>query len=168
MKIGFVGIIILFLGCGISFDFDENTMDTWHSNIAYVDVKTTPDKAKLTLITVDRSVGSTVATSYAPQRVYYIVSLPSKGSYLEVTHPGYKKRIIRLNREIKENINIELEPDIIEKKQDISSQASLKLPINYADLPDFFHLLENKIVHFQIDSLISNSIGDATRKDSAK
>jgi hypothetical protein len=71
-------------------------MDIWHRGIAHTDVRTTPDRAKITLHSIDRGVGATISTIYGPSRVYYVSSHPGNLTFLQVSYPGYKTQIIHL------------------------------------------------------------------------
>lgn len=135
-------IITIFLsGCGLM-RLEGETVGIFDNSVASVYVTTTPDKAKLNLVNIDRGIGAAYSTAFAPQTVHF-TPLPYFGAFLMVSHAGYQTQTIRLDPG-KYEMHVNLEP-VVKKKGKCSALLTLSKAFNMpANLPDLSYVVEDE------------------------
>ncbi len=134
------GIALLFLGCGHNFDIREKSLEITNKAVATAYVTTTPKKTNIALINIDIRTVPVMNSTVAPVIIHYL-PLPDYGSYLSVSHPDFKTKIIRLS-ENKKRIHVALEKKLEDKKKCESLKSFSMAFVRLEEMPDIFHLSE--------------------------
>ncbi len=134
------GIALLFWGCGHNFDISGQSLDLTDKAVATAYVTTTPKKTKIALINLDIRTTAAMNSTVAPVIIHYL-PLPDYGSYLSVSHPDFKTKIIRLS-ENKKKIHVVLEEKLEDKKKCESLKSFSMAFVRLENMPDIYHLSE--------------------------
>ena len=153
-----VGIAVLLFGCGASFGINGGILGYWDNAVVSTKVTTTPIRAKLNLLQVNKKINAERNTTFSPAAVRYAPDSASVyGTYLTVSHSGYKTQRMRLDPD-EEEIHIDLKPDLEDKSQNYEFLALGRALGDIENSPDLSYIIDEASIPELINEVLAQDL----------
>lgn len=116
-----------------------------NNNLYSVSVVTDPPGARMVLVNLNISGTTIMSTAYSPNVVYYNPS-PESGTFLLVSHPGFREEVINLQETTTRRVRIRMEPDRDITSENLEPGAFFMGFGSTGNMPDLSYVADEKSV----------------------